>query len=55
MRSLIAGHAGLIAGHAPVVLMFHGRKLNNPITRIHERASRIVYKNFESSIDELHV
>ena len=39
--------------YAPVVWMFHSRKLNNRINRIHERAIRLVYKDYTSSFDEL--
>ena len=33
--------------------MFHNRKLNNHINRIHERALRIVYRDHNSMFDEL--
>ena len=33
--------------------MFHSRKLNNRINHIHERALRLVYKDYSSSFDEL--
>ena len=33
--------------------MFHSRKLNQRINHIHERALRIVYKDFNSSFQEL--
>ena len=33
--------------------MFHSRKLNARINRLHERALRVVYKDFDSSIEEL--
>ena len=39
--------------YAPVVWMFHSRKLNNRINRIHERAIGLVYKDYTSSFDEL--
>ena len=39
--------------YAPVVWMFHSRKLNNRINYIHERALRLVYKDYTSSFDEL--
>ena len=39
--------------YAPVVWMFHSRKVNNRINRIHERAIRLVYKDYTSSFDEL--
>ena len=33
--------------------MFHSRKLNARINRLHERALRVVYKDFDSSFEEL--
>ena len=33
--------------------MFHARKLNNLINHVHERALRLVYKDYSSSFDEL--
>ena len=39
--------------YAPVIWMFHPRKLNNRINHIHERALRLVYKDYTSSFDEL--
>ena len=39
--------------YAPVIWMFHSRRLNNRINHIHERALRIVYKDYTSSFDEL--
>ena len=39
--------------YAPVVWMFHSRKLNNRINKIHERALRLVYKDYTSSFDDL--
>ena len=33
--------------------MFHSRALNNTINRIHERALRIVYKDYNSTFQEL--
>ena len=41
--------------YAPVVWMFHSKKLNNRINKIHERALRIVYKDYTSSFDDLPV
>ena len=40
-------------GYCPLVWMLHSRELNNRINRIHERALRIVYKDYESSFEEL--
>ena len=39
--------------YAPVVWMFQSRKLNNRINKIHERALRLVYKDYTSSFDDL--
>ena len=39
--------------YCPIVWMFHSRKLNERINHIHERALRIVYKDFNSSFEEL--
>ena len=35
-------------GYCPLVWMFHNRKLNNRINRIHERSLRVVYKDCKS-------
>ena len=35
--------------YCPLVWMFHSRKMNNKINRLHERALRITYKDFFSS------
>ena len=39
--------------YCPIVWMFHSRKLNERINHIHERVLRIVYKDFNSSFQEL--
>ena len=39
--------------YSPLVWMFHSRTLNNKINRLHERALRVVYKNENSSFQEL--
>ena len=40
-------------GYCPLVWMFHSRKLNNRINRLHERALRVVYNDDKSSFEEL--
>jgi len=40
-------------GYCPLVWMFHSRKLNNRINKIHERSLRIVFDDNESSFQEL--
>ena len=36
-------------GYCPLVWMFHSRRLNNKINRIHERTLRITYNDKSSS------
>ena len=33
--------------YCPLIWMFHSRELNNKINKLHERALRIVYRNYE--------
>ena len=40
-------------GYCPLVWMFYSRKLNNRINNIHERALRIVYRDYESTFQQL--
>ena len=40
-------------GYCLLVWMFHSRKLNNRISNIHERALRIVYRDCESTFQQL--
>ena len=49
MNTFILSHFG----YCPLVWMFHSRKLNHRINSLHERALRIVYKDDNSSFDEL--
>ena len=39
--------------YCPLIWMFHSRKLNNRINRLHERALRLVYMDNESTFEEL--
>ena len=39
--------------YCPLTWMFHSRTLNNRINKLHERALRIVYKNQNSTFQEL--
>ena len=39
--------------YCPLIWMCHSRQLNNRINRIHERALRIVYKDYNLSFEEL--
>ena len=49
MSSFVIFHSS----YCPVVWMFHSRKLNTRINRLHERALRVVYRDFDSSFEEL--
>ena len=49
MKALIESQCN----YCPLVWMFHSRTLNNRINRLHERALRLVYKNDQSSFEEL--
>ena len=40
-------------GYCPLIWMFHSRRLNNEINRIHERALRITCKDRSSTFQEL--
>ena len=39
--------------HCPIVWMFHSRRTNKTINRLHERALGIVYDNDVSTFDQL--
>ena len=39
--------------YCPLVWMFHGRKLNNRINNIHERALRTVFRDYELTFEQL--
>ena len=39
--------------YCPLIWMFHSRTLNNKINRLHEKALRIVYRDYKSKFDEL--
>ena len=39
--------------YCPLTWMFHNRTLNNKINKLHERALRLVYKNDDSTFQEL--
>ena len=39
--------------YCPVVWMFHSRKLNAQIKRLQERSLGVIYKDFDSSFEEL--
>ena len=40
-------------GYCPIIWMFHNRKLNAKINRLHERVLKIVYKDHSLTYDEL--
>ena len=49
LNSFITSHIS----YCQIVWMFHSKKLNERINHIHEKALRIVYKDFNSSFQEL--
>ena len=40
-------------GYCPLVWMFHSRKINNRINSQHERALRVVYRDYKATFSEL--
>ena len=52
-KLLLSGFTTAQFSYAPVIWMFHSRKLNNQINHIHEREMRLVYKDYTSYFDEL--
>ena len=40
-------------GYCRLVWMFHNRKLNSRVNKLHKRALRIVYQDYASSFTEL--
>ena len=39
--------------YCPLIWMFHSRKLNNKINRLHQRCLRLIYSDRDSSYEEL--
>ena len=40
-------------GYCPLVWMFHSTKINNRINSLHERALRVVYRDYKATFSEL--
>ena len=40
-------------GYCPLVLIFHSRKINNHINSVHERALRVVYRDYNATFSQL--
>ena len=40
-------------GYCPLVWMFHSRKMNNRVKSLHERALRVVYRDYNATFSEL--
>ena len=53
LRLLMEVFIGFQFGYCPMIWMYHSRTINNGINKLHERALRLVYKYFVSSIEEL--
>ena len=53
LRMLMKAFVESQFGYCPLVWMFHSRKLNNRINRLHERTLRLVYKDSLLTFEEL--
>ena len=40
-------------GYCSLIWMYHSRRLNNKINRLHERALRIVHRDYDNTFEEL--
>ena len=40
-------------GYCPLVWMFHSRKINSRVNSLHERALRVVYRDYNATFSEL--
>ena len=52
-RMIIKAFIASEFGYCPLVWIFHSGKLNSRVNKLHERALRIVYKDYASSFTEL--
>ncbi len=52
-RTLIKAFVDSQFSYCPLVWMFHSRKMNNKINRLHERSLRILYKDDISTFEQL--
>ena len=52
-KKIISAFINSQFGYCPLVWMFHSRKLNNRINKIHEKSLRLVYKVKNTSFNEL--
>ena len=52
-RTLIKAFVDSQFSYCPLVWMFHSRKMNNKINRLHERSLRILYKDDLSTFEQL--
>ena len=53
LRTIMKAFVTSQFGYCPLVWMFHGRKNNNRINKIQERALRLIYKEDDSSFTDL--
>ena len=53
MRLLIKSFVDSQFAYCPLVWMFCSRSLNNKINKLQERALRILYKDYESSFEDI--
>ena len=50
MKQLVTAQTN---GYCPLVWMFYSRKMNNRINSLHERALRVVYRDYNATFSEL--
>ena len=53
LRMLMTSFINSQFQYCPLAWMFHSRKLNTKINKLHERALRITYRDQESSFEDL--
>ena len=49
-RSIMKGFICSQFGYCPLVWMFHSRKINNRVNSLHERALRVVYRDYNATL-----
>ena len=53
LRILMKAFIDAQFNYCPLIWMFHNRSLNHKINKLHERALRIVYNDYNSSFESL--
>ena len=52
-KTILASYIISQFGHCPLVWIFHSRKLNNRINRLHKRSLQLVYQDEQASFENL--